>query len=199
MVDQHIIDEAKARGIVPGARIQCASVDYKCHGTVAETEHWFGDSEHTLWVGKDDNQKELCGYSIYNERWATVITPAPQAAAEGLVEGDACECGPAMRAAIIELAKNMGVQCSCFLNNEPTVIGLRWVSNGGLINMHIDVDKAMHTPEAFISKMRVEAAKPKPIRIGDHEVKFNTGSIKVGCTTIDNATVRAIAANLKDQ
>jgi hypothetical protein len=120
------------------------------------------------------------------------------AAAEGLVEGDACECGPAMRAAIIELAKNMGVQCSCFLNNEPTVIGLRWVSNGGLINMHIDVDKAMHTPEAFISKMRVEAAKPKPIRIGRREVKFNTGSIKVGCTTIDNATVRAIAANLKD-
>jgi len=195
MVDQKIIDEARARGIVPGKKIACAYG--RGEGTVAQYEEWHMVGK-SLWCGKDYDGLNLEAYSSSNDRWATVLPPAPQAAAEGLVEGDSCECGPAMRAAIIELAKNMGVQCSCFLNNEPTVIGLRWVSNGGLINMHIDVDKAMHTPEAFISKMRVEAAKPKPIRIGDHEVKFNTGSIKVGCTTIDNATVRAIAANLKD-
>ena len=199
MVDQHIIDEAKARGIVPGAR-----VDGPVHKDfiVTDPAEWIQTSSGIYCV---PDLYSGGAWIYYEDKWATVIgtaqavaTHAPQAAAEGLVEGDACECGPAMRAAIIELAKNMGVQCSCFLNNEPTVIGLRWVSNGGLINMHIDVDKAMHTPEAFISKMRVEAAKPKPIRIGDHEVKYSTGSIKVGCTTIDNATVRAIAANLKD-
>ena len=197
MVDQHIIDEAKARGIVPGARIQCASVDYKCHGTVAETEHWFGGSEHALWVGKDDKQKELCGYSISNERWATVITPAPQAAAEGLVEGDSCECGPAMRAAIIELAKELGLKATSYSEGIIAYYDGKVYDCSRTCTIGEKV-KNWHTPEAFIAKMRVEAAKPKPIRIGDHEVKFNTGSIKVGYTTIDNATVRAIAANLKD-
>ena len=197
MVDQKIIDEAKARGIVPGARIQCASVDYKCHGTVAETEHWFVGSEHTLWVGKDDKQQELCGYSISNERWATVITPAPQAAAEGLVEGDSCECGPAMRAAIIELAKELGLKATSYSEGIIAYYDGKVYDCSRACTIGEKV-KNWHTPEAFIAKMRVEAAKPKPIRIGDHEVKFNTGSIKVGCTTIDNATVRAIAANLKD-
>ena len=195
MVDQKIIDEAKARGIVPGARVACAYG--RGEGTVDVYDEWqmVGKS---LWCGRDDDGCSLEAYNSRNDRWATVLPPAPQAAAEGLVDGDACECGPSMRAAIIELAKELGVQCSCFLNNEPTVIGLRWVSNGGLINMHKDVDKAMHIPEAFIAKMRVEATKPKPIRIQGHEVKCHAGFIQFGGTTIDNATVRAIAANLKD-
>jgi hypothetical protein len=34
--------------------------------------------------------------------------PRPRQGGRGLKEGDACECGPAMRAAIIELAKELG-------------------------------------------------------------------------------------------
>ena len=40
--------------------------------------------------------------------------------------------------------------------------------------------------------------KPKPITIGSNTVKFTKGEINVGCTTISNETVRAIAAKLID-
>jgi hypothetical protein len=136
--------------------------------------------------------------SISNDRWATVLPPAPQAAAEGLVEGDACECGPAMRAAIIELADDLELKATSYSEGIIAYYDGKVYDCSRTCTIGEKV-KNWHTPEAFIAKMRVEAAKPKPIRIGDHEVKFNTGSIKVGCTTIDNATVRAIAANLKDQ
>lgn len=40
---------------------------------------------------------------------------------------------------------------------------------------------------------------PEPkIKVGEWIVEFNKGNIKVGCTTIDNNTVREIAAKLKD-
>lgn len=128
--------------------------------------------------------------------WATVLTPAPQAAPEGLQEGDAVECGPAMRAAIVELAKELGIHGGWDLEEYPAKEGICLYWNGKKV--HTGRFTSNHTPEAFIAKMRVEAAKPKPIRIDGHEVQFSTGSIKVGCTTINNETVRAIAAKLID-
>ena len=194
MVDQKIIDEARARGIVPGKKIACAYG--RGEGTVAQYEEWYMVGK-SLWCGKDYDGCNLEAYSSWNDRWATVLPPAPQAAAEGLVEGDACECGPAMRAAIIELADDLELKATSYSEGIIAYYDGKVYDCSRTCTIGEKV-KNWHTPEAFIAKMRVEAAKPKPIRIGDHEVKFNTGSIKVGCTTIDNATVRAIAANLKD-
>ena len=117
---------------------------------------------------------------------------------EGLKQGDAVECGPAMRAAIIELARVSGLHTSdgvsggIILFLSETIFDVSKNSiNGGRARNYI-------VPEAFIAKMRVTASQPKPIKIGDHAVKFNKGSIQVGCTTVDNATVRAIAEKLQD-
>ena len=199
MVDQKIIDEAKAMGIVPGARIQCAYGSG--NGTVSPYDKWLMVGK-SLWCGRDDDGCSLEAYNSRNDRWATVLTPAPQAASEGLAEGDACECSDAMRAAIIELAKELGIWHADGLDQhgDDEVVGLWFVTDVKRVYWSCKMwpSNVLHTPEAFIAKMRVTAAKPKPIRIGDYEVKFNAGSIKVGCTTIDNATVRAIAANLKD-
>lgn len=203
--------EAKERGIVEGAVIGCAAD--KAVGTVANENKWRDSwsGSGSLIVGDDD--KGACLYAKHEGKWATVLTPAPSKE-DGLKEGDACECGPAMRAAIMELGKELGVPHS---DDGSFADGLRWEETG--LVMTCDFDKWFqrngrhlnrHTPEAFITKMRVTAKLPKPeppimIKVGEgvntkwHEVKYQTGSIKVGYTTIDNATVRAIAAKLIDQ
>ena len=194
--------EAAQRGIVEGARIECA-----CDGTIGIVIHpdgWsfgsIGDDEW-LMVGEDER-----GWGLYakdDDRWAEVLTPAPSKE-EGLKEGDAVECGPAMRAAIVELAKELGL---IVWGEDPiTMSVICWCD--GRIN-HVSKVPLEHdgtlfvgiTPEAFIAKMRVTAKLPKPeppIMIGSNKVRFNIGSIKVGCTTIDNAKVRAIAEKLID-
>ena len=198
MVDQKIIDEAKAMGIVPGARVACAYG--RGEGTVDVYDEWqmVGKS---LWCGRDDDGCSLEAYNSRNDRWATVLPPAPQAASEGLAEGDACECSDAMRAAIIELAKEFGLDYNETDPKRSDVTGIRvdMKPRGPRVIPNAYVDQKYNlTPEAFIAKMRVEAAKPKPIRIIGEEVKFRAGFIQFGGTTIDNATIRAIAANLKD-
>ena len=195
MVDQHIIDEAKARGIVPGARIRCASDG--TNGTVAPYKEWIEKSSGSLQVGFDDRGTSLYAFSRQNNRWATVITPAPQAAAEGLVEGDACECGPAMRAAIIELAKELGLKATSYSEGITAYYDGKVYDCSRTCTIGEKV-KNWHTPEAFIAKMRVTASQPKPITIGGNTVEFTKGEISVGCTTISNETVRAVAAKLID-
>ena len=195
-VPQHLIDEATRRGIVPGAIVSCASsygIQKGDKGIVLPVSNWIhGGAEGSILVG--DN---LFGYSSPNKRWATVITPAPsqQPQAIGLQEGDAVECGPAMRAAIIELAKELGVR----VNARGGEFGLV-VTSGVIVSAHCRLgNDNVITPEAFIAKMRVTAAQPKPITIGGNTVKFTKGEINVGSTTISNETVRAIAAKLIDR
>ena len=117
---------------------------------------------------------------------------------EGLIKGDTCgNISDAMRQAIIELAIELGVHGGwnplAYPNAED--ISLRW--NGSAL--HAGRTISNHTPEAFIAKMRVSAARPRPIMIYDNRVEFNAGYIQVGCTKIDNETVRAIAAKLIDK
>ena len=51
----------------------------------------------------------------------------------------------------------------------------------------------IHTEAEFVAKMFGVAPKDPPIRIKDWTVKFdNDGSITVGCTTVENATLNAI-------
>ena len=184
-VPEHLIEEARKRGIVPGAMIKSAANDNLPSQIVLPIDQW------TMW---NDclNNGPLSGYLLnYRGKWATVVTPAPSQA-EGLKEGDAVECGPAMRAAIIELAKELGVSRGDFHEDYPLVWfhGALCYTSSGWGSEHI---KCKMPPEVFIAKMRVTGAQPKPIKIGDHTVKFNAdGSVKVGCTTVDFATLEAV-------
>ena len=117
---------------------------------------------------------------------------------EGLIEGDACgNISDAMRQAIIELAIELGVHGGwdplMFPNSKG--VSLRW--NGSVL--HTGLRQSNHAPEDFIAKLRVSAARQKPIMIYDSRVEFNAGYIQVGCAKVDNETVRAIAAKLIDE
>ena len=184
--------EAKERGIVEGAVIKTATTNDYIE-TLGDSSQW---SSHngSLWSADG-----ICLYEYEVDSWATVITPAPSTE-EGLKEGDAVECGPAMRAAIVELAKELGI-CDSHGGYEGSDMKGVWnIWGKGLVYMVSDFGGLTKiTPEAFIAKMRVTAALPKPeppIMIGSDKVEFRAGRIKVGCTTIDNATVRAIASKL---
>ena len=144
------------------------------------------------------------GNSSIGSKFATVIAPAPsqQPQAIGLQEGDAVECSTAMRAAIIELAKELGIPTYGMPHDEYPIGGFRVKNFGrglGPTTIRGPFSSAAITPEAFIAKMRVTAAQPKPITIGGNTVKFTKGEINVGSTTISNETVRAIAAKLIDR
>jgi len=193
--------EAAKRGLVEGAKFMSPTHN-GYSGTVNPTKDWSVADNETLWNGPPDDI--LLFSKEYG--WATVITPAPSKE-EGLKEGDAVECGPAMRAAIVELAKELKLDMT--VSAADTSVhkkGMSWVKHGfNEPRLHRwnyqDSFHRPHIPEEFIRKMRITAALPKPeppIWIGSDVVKFNNGSIQVGCTTIDNATVRSIASKLID-
>lgn len=202
-VPQHLIDEAAKRGIVPGAVILCAAGGYEA--SVLPYSQWTnkGWGENYIFM---DPPPCLGPWIYHNGEWATVIipatviTPAPAKEEEGLKEGDACECGPAMRAAIVELAMELGFELSSDAELRHKLgIGLSWIGGRIMRRNWSGFGDVSHTPEAFIAKMRVTSKKPKPIMIGSNTVEFRSGSIKVGCTSIDNDTVRIIASKLIDQ
>lgn len=75
-VPKHLIEEAKKRGIVPGATINSA---YGSKGVVGAIEKWdyrkLGDS---MWSIVDISSEKLCIRSALYGSWATVIKPAPK-------------------------------------------------------------------------------------------------------------------------
>ena len=188
MVDQKIVDEAKARGIVPGAVIKTATGnDYT--QVVRRFKEWERSGGGVVWNGSLQGDS-ICIYDAQNGEWATVITPAPQAAAEGLVDGDACECGPAMRAAIIELAKELGVGLR---SGAPASAPLLWYggrlcyTSGG---PRCETIRTMLQSGQFYDRL---SRHKKTIRIDGHEVKFkDNGDINVGCTSVDFSTLEAV-------
>ena len=198
-VPQHLIDEATRRGIVPGAQVK--SADGGRPMTVAPIEEWKQGSAGSIYNGRF-----LCGsrlFDAFGDAWAAVITPVPsqRPQAIGLQEGDAVECGPAMRAAIIELAKELGVHDPEDIDIEEYQWRGVYVLPSGFVHRFAGKTPKrfnLLTPEAFIARMRVTASHTKPITIGGKTVKFYKGEINVGCTTISNETVRAIAAKLID-
>lgn len=196
-VPQHLIDEATRRGIVPGALVEAqGGARDSRRRIVGPYECWrlsyTGNEISVDAPGETFGQYILCRH----DQWAKVVSPAPSV---GLQEGDACEASPAMRAAIIELAKELGVPMTGDAEHRNYEgIGVSWVRDT-VHRWNFDGRNMKRcTPEAFIAKMRATAKKPKPIRIGDYTVKFNKGGIEVGCTKVDNETVRAIAEKLQD-
>lgn len=202
-VPKEMIDEAAKRGIVPGAIILCAAGGYEA--SVLPYSQWTnkGWGENYIFM---DPPPCLGPWIYHNGEWATVIvpatviTPAPAKEEEGLTEGDSVECGPAMRAAIVELGRQIGLPVhECGIKDIDTWPNLSWMGQlGGCKDPNLKGSAVPHTPEAFIAKMRITAKKPKPIKIGSDTVEFRSGSIKVGCTSIDNAIVRVIASKLID-
>lgn len=191
-VPQHLIDEAFAKGNKPGAVVIPPGLGRQ--QTIPPIGCWSLDHDGDIRVnrGSDD------AYLIYcRGKWATVITPAPSEA-EGLKEGDACECSPAMRAAIVELAKELGVPCGHALDTymHADVCGLWYDQSRPEVCTCIPQARYTCTPEAFIAKMRVTAAeiaaKPKVHTINGHAVKVSD-VVEVNDTVYSIDTIRQIA------
>lgn len=200
-VPKELIEEATRRGIVPGATVLCALSDR--HGTVVPIGEWHSSKEsETLWVGNEhkSNGGSLCGKS-FSGKWATVINPAPSE--EGLKEGDACECSPAMRDAILQRAIELGCGSETYTPNEHKAVVYRKKEVNSVYPLkkwsyHDQFPTGEIPVHEFLRRLEATAPKVKPILIGNDEVKFNKGSIQVGCTRIENATVKAIAEKLID-
>ncbi len=195
-VPQHLIDEATRLGIVEGAVV---SDGYKCTGTVPPVFEWEYEVANKDAPGcghrisiKDDNT-----YLLSNMRgWATVITPAPS---QGLEEGMATECSPAMRAAIIELAKELGLSDG-FAASYNMDKWITWCPDCGTCPIQSGKHgKNIITPLDFLTRLEAEAKKlPKRETINGHDVTFHKGSVYLPCSQYTNETVRAIAAKLQD-
>lgn len=194
-VPKELIEEATSRGIVPGAIITSAWMKSKPHAFVPSysTWRWEDDEDLVFPVNEDEH------HWVYDKKsgdWATVITPAPS---KGLQEGDSVECGPAMRAAIIELAQELGMAVySKTPESGSRYPSLTW-SLGELCGLPTNSKWSYlkrHTPEEFIARMRVTACIPKPETIDGHKVEYHAGYIKVGCTKVPNDVVRAIHKKL---
>ena len=101
----------------------------------------------------------------------------------------------------MELAKELGLKIDGLGPEDRDLWGVQWDGRAVITRLGGHVNSP-HTPEAFISNMRVTAkvlaSKPKPIRVNDYDVQFLDGKIKIGCTTVENSVVRAIVERLKD-
>lgn len=196
-VPKHLIEAAALKGIVPGAEVSCY-ITPSDTGIVPPVEKWEKGSGGWFFVSDEDNGIYVVADD--NSRFAKVIQPTTS---QGLEEGMATECSPAMRAAIIELAKELGIGTGGVPPHDNRLLGVKCTKYSHGIEIVTKMAEGMGrhtllTPEDFIAKMRATAKKPKPIKIGNDVVVFNKGSIKVGCTTIPNETVRAIADKLQD-
>jgi hypothetical protein len=199
---QQAIEECRKRGIVPGAVVRCASSPYgDC--VVLPYSEWEILRSGSVWVGKERDWQPCWGYYSNHGNYATVITPVPAPQEEeGLKEGDACECGPAMRAAIIELAKELGLWHVDGIDQREhnDTLGLWFVDELKRVYWCCKFwpSTTMLEPEEFIRRMRVTAKKPKPVSIAGHNVLVTKGTVEIDDTVYANSTIRAIAEKLID-
>ena len=205
-VPQRVIDDLASKGIVPGAVVKCCIVT-KDERIVPNSDRWVSNGIHDSCIsfsgGCNDPESWYVNSDLIlksGNSYATVITPAPSE--EGLRDMDGTVCGPSMRIGIIEIANELGLplKSGCDGNRQW---GAGMYFSEGFINSYEDAwtrssKLRLLSPEEFIRRMRVTAKPPKPIKIGDYNVKFNNGSITVGCTNVTNALVREIAGKLKE-
>lgn len=125
MVSEEIIEEAAKRGIVPGAFVRSAWGYDLPDRFVPPINEWIFSKEldSIYWAEGHDSW-----WLLDNGKWATVITPAPSS--ETLEPGMATKCGPAMRAAIMERAKELGLMDPSSKEKDTTE-GI-WVLDFGL-------------------------------------------------------------------
>lgn len=208
MVSQSKIDEAKSRGIVPGATIKCASVPDR-YGVVMPTSYWKTTGGGSIDVGLDNKGTQLFAYSGMFNKWSEVITLAPPPI--GLQPQDAVKASGATLAAIADRAAELGLLDRKFAGENGSdylnSVSVHWdpTCYCPLQVGHTHVKHNLLTPDEFLRRLESTVLQPvikitEPLigRDLEHTVKFNKGSITVGRTTVPNETVRKIAANLKD-
>lgn len=117
MVSKEIIEEAAKRGIVPGAVIRCLANSDDI-STVPETSEWLIDNGDLYFETRGPIIVIRYGHGPF----ATVITPAPSS--ETLEPGMATKCGPAMRAAIMERAKELGIAYGNTAAEDDSYVGV---------------------------------------------------------------------------
>lgn len=188
-VPQHVIDEATRRGIVEGAIVHVIGTE-ETQATVLPINDWeLTASGHNLSACRD--AQGFMWNVMQGGSWSLVITPAPS---QGLEEGMATECSPAMRAAIIERAKELGIFRDDYKSN-PSAIRILYF-NDGIVRTgagDANYNNKPLTPLDFLTRLEATAKKPKPLKIGEHVVDFiANGDVKVGCTRVDYATLREV-------
>lgn len=192
MTIQDVID----KGYKPGMRIKCAATQTD-EGTVAPVNEWrvsIPDGKSIV-VGHDDDGDTLFAYDGGTNKWATVITPAPS---KGLQEGDAVECSPAMRAAIIELAMEFGMARHVNgLNNSRDWPCLMWWKSEIIGYRLPENDAKPITPEEFIARMRVTPST-KANKDCSFRLSYEKGAVKIGDVLLSNDVYRSIAKGLQD-
>lgn len=191
MTIQDVID----KGYKPGMRIKCAATQTD-EGTVAPVNEWrvsIPDGKSIV-VGHDDDGDTLFAYDGGTNKWATVITPAPS---NGLQEGDAVECSPAMRAAIIELARELVLPMTVNAEiSHSTGIGLSWKYNQ-VNRWNFRGENNPITPEEFIARMRVTPST-KANKDCSFRLSYEKGAVKIGDVLLSNDVYRSIAKGLQD-
>jgi hypothetical protein len=168
-------------------------------GTIASVE------DHNYAYVNWDNSTQDHG----NSTWHLELLSSPEEKEEGLVEGMAVECTPAMRKAIVELAKELGVFCDHASDryNAPGHVGLYWFSGKEELCAYVGHDDKAIPEHEFIRRLRITAeelaSRPKPIRVTydnkEWEAKPEKGFVRFGtCTKIPNETIRELNKVLID-
>lgn len=203
---EQLIQEAKSRGLVPGAVVKEAPYNRWPPRTLTIIDPpRYGGRENRLYC------TSTTGISILimaDGVWATVVTPAPQ---EGLQEGDGVEASKKVLGAIADMAIELGLAKEKYRSSyEIQERGVTWMPDSvphcplqcGVLSMRNRL-----LPEEFIRRMRITAAKKEQeIRVDDYiTIKLNRNEVYIHNKTSDvsmiipNDTIRKIHQNLKDQ
>lgn len=186
---EELINEAIAKGIVPGAVVRSP---YGKKWVAGPTDRWDVDSGG----GLHDSGAQI--YSTVYGIWATVIT-AHEDQQQGLVDGMACEPDEHMRRAIVEKAKELGMPEAYTPDcHYPALVWFKQMEDCRKRDDCSTVRRHWITPGEFYDRLCNTVKPEPPIRIGGHYVGFGKGEIVVGCTSIPNDIVRKIAEKLKD-
>ncbi len=203
-VPQHIIDNLKEHGIVPGAIVACigSSMDIDAVPPTSEWEYDDGDVSFTSTV---------CDYGrIFitdGRKYARVVTPVKE---EGLMEGDAVnlEGMPRMREAIIEFARVLGIPVDEMAStNEKGNPSIQWCGMGAKELRGIVGKSGVYwwdnsftkecSVDQFIAKMRITAtAANERYMVDGVSVKHSKGSVEMDGRLFKNETIIKVAANL---
>lgn len=180
----HLITDATARGLMPGVLIRSAwPTENTKQAVIPPYDEWIWDDDENLYFRRDKVSHWI--YDGESGRWATILQNE-----KGLQEGDCVPCGPAMRLAILELAKELHIPIYSNISKEK----LAWVQ--GMLQGWPMAPTNL-TPEEFIRRMRV-TAKQQPLKIADFPVEYHKGYITFNNIVVPNDVMRTIVKNLKD-
>lgn len=201
-VPQHLIEEARQKGLVPGATVKCVrTADEIVLPPYSEWQYRISFYAPIIRIRSNGTTIHLYDADFRTDRtnvvrWATVITPAPS---QGLQEGDAVKCTPAMRAAIVERAKELNLAHHFIEYEGFPYLAMSYASGGKtMAGVSANPSRAynwLSAPE-FLRRLE-QTKKPVPvIKIYGQEVKFSAEGISFGSRKVDRATVLGVADRL---